>query len=73
MTRSFYYLGAERGYWQLIHLRGPGKSKGITLIPFAQVAAYIRSHGLDSNTGKDSARSKSAREGTIARKRRGNK
>ena len=42
-TRSFYYRGEELGYWRLIRIRERGKLRGVTLVPFDQVAAFVRS------------------------------
>jgi hypothetical protein len=42
MTRSFYYRGEELGYWRLIRIRERGKQRGVTLVPFDQVAAFVR-------------------------------
>jgi hypothetical protein len=47
-SRSFYYeldkrFLAERGEGLLIHIRGQGKKRGVTLIPYAKVAAFVRS------------------------------
>jgi hypothetical protein len=58
-SRSYYYHGEARGYWKLIHIidrekrdkprkkidaRGrPLKQKGITLVPYDQVEAFVRS------------------------------
>jgi len=41
-SRSFYYEGEQRGYWRLIRIRDRGKLRGVTLVPFDQVAAFIR-------------------------------
>jgi hypothetical protein len=41
-SRSFYYAGEQRGYWRLIRLRERGKLRGVTLVPFDQVAAFVR-------------------------------
>jgi hypothetical protein len=41
-SRSFYYQGEQRGYWRLIRIRDRGKLRGVTLVPFDQVAAFIR-------------------------------
>jgi hypothetical protein len=41
-SRSFYYVGEQRGYWQLIRIRDRGKWRGLTLIPFDQVLAFVR-------------------------------
>jgi len=43
ISRSFYYEGEKRGYWRLIRLRQRGKLRGVTLVPFDQVAAFVRS------------------------------
>lgn len=42
LTRSFYYAGEQRGYWNLIRIRERGKRRGVTLISFNSVAAFIR-------------------------------
>jgi len=41
-SRSFYYEGEQRGYWRLIRIRERGKQRGVTLVPFDQVAAFVR-------------------------------
>jgi hypothetical protein len=52
LNRSMYYNGEERGYWKLRRIIGPGKTKGITLVPFADVAKYMRSQGGATRKGK---------------------
>jgi hypothetical protein len=47
-TRSFYYRGEELGYWRLIRIRERGKQRGITLVPFDQVAAFVRKQTEDA-------------------------
>ena len=42
LGRSFYYEGEKRGYWKLVRLRERGKLRGVTLIPYDQVAAFVR-------------------------------
>ena len=42
LGRSFYYEGEKRGYWRLIRIRERGKLRGVTLVPFDQVAAFLR-------------------------------
>ena len=42
-TRSFYYEGENRGYWKLARIRQRGKLRGVTLIPYEAVAAFVRS------------------------------
>jgi hypothetical protein len=41
-TRSYYYRGEELGYWRLIRIRERGKQRGLTLVPFNQVEAFVR-------------------------------
>jgi hypothetical protein len=41
LSRSFYYEGESRGYWKLLRVRQHGKLRGVTLIPFDEVAAFI--------------------------------
>jgi hypothetical protein len=41
-TRSYYYEGEQRGYWRLIRIRQRGKQRGVTLVPYDQVAAFVR-------------------------------
>jgi hypothetical protein len=41
-SRSFYYEGEQRGYWRLVRIRDRGKLRGVTLVPFDQVAAFVR-------------------------------
>jgi hypothetical protein len=40
--RSYYYEGEKRGYWRLIRIRQRGKLRGVTLVPFDAVAAFVR-------------------------------
>ena len=41
-TRSFFYAGEKRGYWRLVRIRERGKMRGITLVPYDAVAAFVR-------------------------------
>jgi hypothetical protein len=41
-TRSFYYAGEARGYWNLVRIRDRGKLRGVTLVPYDAVSAFIR-------------------------------
>jgi hypothetical protein len=43
--RSYYFEGEERGYWKLIRICAEGKKRGVTLIPFREVAAFIAKQG----------------------------
>jgi len=40
--RSVYYEGEKRGYWRLIRIRERGKLRGVTLVPYDAVSAFIR-------------------------------
>ena len=42
-SRTFYYEGEARGYWQLVRIRERGKLRGVTLVHYDAVAAFIRS------------------------------
>jgi hypothetical protein len=41
-SRSYYYEGEKRGWWKLIRIRDKGKYRGVTLIPYEKVAAFVR-------------------------------
>jgi len=43
LTRPFYYAAEKRGDIRLVRLRERGKLRGITLVPYDAIAAYIRS------------------------------
>ena len=43
LSRTFYYEGEKRGYWRLARIRERGKLRGITLVPYDTVAAFVRS------------------------------
>jgi len=45
LGRSYYYEGEKDGHWRLIRLRKRGKQRGVTLVPYDAVAAFIRSQG----------------------------
>jgi hypothetical protein len=45
LGRSYYYEGEKQGYWRLVRIRQRGKLRGITLVPYDDVAAFIRNHG----------------------------
>ena len=42
-TRTFYYEGEKRGYWKLARIRERGKLRGVTLVPYDAIAAFVRS------------------------------
>jgi hypothetical protein len=41
-SRSFYYNGEQRHWWKLIRIRDEGKERGVTLIPYQQVAEFVQ-------------------------------
>jgi hypothetical protein len=41
-SRAFYYEGEKRGYWKLIRIREEGRERGVTLVPYRQVEAFVR-------------------------------
>ena len=45
LGRSYYYEGEKQGYWKLIRIRQRGKLRGVTLVPYDAVAAFIRNQG----------------------------
>lgn len=42
-SRTFYYEGEKRGYWKLARIRDRGKLRGVTLVPYDAVSAFVRS------------------------------
>ena len=47
-SRTFYYEGEARGYWRLVRIRERGKLRGVTLIPYDAVSAFVRSQMEDA-------------------------
>ena len=45
LGRSYYYEGEQLGYWRLVRIRQRGKVRGVTLVPYDAVAAFIRKQG----------------------------
>jgi hypothetical protein len=41
-SRSFYYAAEKRGWLRLIRIRDEGKDRGVTLVPYREVAAFVR-------------------------------
>jgi hypothetical protein len=42
LGRSYYYEGEKQGYWRLARIRQRGKLRGVTLVPYDAIAAFIR-------------------------------
>jgi hypothetical protein len=49
-TRSFYYEGENRGYWKLTRIRERGKLRGVTLVPYDAVSAFVRKQMEEADT-----------------------
>lgn len=49
LSRSFYYLAEARGWLTLVRICGEGKERGITLIPFREVAAFVAKQRKQQN------------------------
>jgi hypothetical protein len=47
-SRSFYYTAEKRGWLKLIRIRDEGKGKGVTLIRYTDVAAFVREQMKDA-------------------------
>jgi len=45
LGRSYYYEGEKQGYWHLVRIRQRGKLRGVTLVPYDTVVAFIRNQG----------------------------
>lgn len=45
LGRSYYYEGEKLGYWRLKRIRQRGKLRGVTLVPYDDIAAFIRKQG----------------------------
>jgi hypothetical protein len=45
LARSYYYEGEKQGYWRLVRIRQRGKLRGVTLVPYDAVAAFIHNQG----------------------------
>jgi hypothetical protein len=41
LGRSYYYEGEKHGYWRLVRIRQRGKLRGVTLVAYDAVAAFI--------------------------------
>jgi hypothetical protein len=48
LGRSYYYEGEKLGYWRLVRIRQRGKVRGVTLVPYDAVAAFIRTQGKEA-------------------------
>jgi hypothetical protein len=53
ITRSMYYRGEVLGYWRLLRIRERGKRRGITLVPYDEVAAFIHTQNKGAANAKE--------------------
>lgn len=42
LARSYYYECEKNGYFRLVRIRERGKRRGVTLVPYDAVAAFVR-------------------------------
>ncbi len=42
LSRSYYYEGEKLGYWRLLRLRKRGRLRGVTLVPFDDISAFLQ-------------------------------
>lgn len=47
LTRSWFYAAEARGDIKLVRLRERGKLRGVTLVPYDPIAAFIRSQASE--------------------------
>jgi hypothetical protein len=50
-SRSFYYSAEKRGWLRLIRIRDEGRERGVTLIPYQAVEAFVRAQMEPQNRG----------------------
>ena len=65
-SRSFYYELEKRGHLKLIHIREAGKSRGVTLIPYEEVASFVWSQSREHNGGIEGAVRDHARKNRVS-------
>jgi hypothetical protein len=41
-SRAFYFEAERRGWWKLIRICAEGRTRGITLVPYAEVEQFVR-------------------------------
>ena len=49
LSRSSYYAYEQLGYFRLLRIRERGKQRGVTLVPYDAVAAFIRKQGEEQS------------------------
>jgi hypothetical protein len=54
LSRSFYYQLEARGVLKLVRIRDEGKERGVTLIPYEKVAAFVRAQ-MEAQDGQRAA------------------
>jgi hypothetical protein len=51
LSRTFFYLLEKRGELKLVRLTAPGKRRGVTLIPFREVEAFVEKQRAQQEQG----------------------
>jgi hypothetical protein len=41
-SRAWYYGAEKKGWLKLIRIRAEGRERGVTLVPYRQVEAFVR-------------------------------
>jgi hypothetical protein len=49
LSRACFYEGEQRGWWKLVRLRERGKQRGVTLVPFDEIARFVLSQREEGN------------------------
>jgi hypothetical protein len=42
LSRAWYYNAEKNGWLRLIRIRAEGRERGVTLVPYRQVEAFVR-------------------------------
>jgi hypothetical protein len=50
-SRSFYYQAEARGWLKLIRIRAKDKERGVTLVPYADVFAFVQKQQSEAQNG----------------------
>jgi hypothetical protein len=53
LSRSFYFRGEALGYWRLTRICEPGKSRGVTLVCYDEIARFIAKQREQQQNGGD--------------------
>ena len=50
-SRSFYYQAEARGWLKLIRIRAADKERGVTLVPYTDVLAFVQKQQSEAQNG----------------------